>query len=88
MLSHRQLSFQPISERNKQENRSLGSNDHSLTTRETETLQMLTAGYSNARIADELCISLHTVKTHLYNAYKKIKARGRLQAALWTITNL
>ena len=88
MLSHRLLSFQPICERNKQEDHSLESNDYSLTTRETEILQMLTAGYSNGRIADGLCISPHTVKTHLYNAYKKIKAHGRLQAALWTVTNL
>ena len=72
----------------KQRNRSHGGNDSFLTTREIEILQMVAGGYSNSRIADGLCISPHTVKTHLYNAYKKIKASGRLQAALWAVKNL
>ena len=59
-----------------------------LTPRETEILQMLAGGYSNARIADELFISTHTVKTHLYNIYKKIEVPSRFQAALWAVKNL
>ena len=77
-----------LSKRNEKENRSLEDNRHSLTTREMKILQMVAAGYSNSKIADELSISPHTVKTHIYNAFKKIKAPGRLQAALWTIKNL
>jgi DNA-binding CsgD family transcriptional regulator len=67
---------------------SLERSEHLLTTREAEILQMVTAGYSNARIADELGISPLTVKSHIYNACKKIKAPGRLQAALWSVKNL
>jgi LuxR family transcriptional regulator of csgAB operon len=72
----------------KQGKRSQGRYDYFLTTREIEILQKVAGGYSNSRIAEDLCISPHTVKTHLYNAYKKIKAPGRLQAALWAVKNL
>jgi len=77
-----------VSKREKQEEQALEGRDHLLTAREMEILQMVTAGYSNARIADQLGISPLTVKSHFYNARKKIKAPGRLQAALWAIKNL
>ena len=54
-----------------------------LSRREKEALQRVVFGESNQEIADAMNISLHTVKTHLYNAYKKIKVPNRLQAALW-----
>jgi DNA-binding CsgD family transcriptional regulator len=77
-----------VSKRNKQKEHAVEGRDHLLTPREMEILQMVTAGYSNARIADQLGISPLTVKSHIYNACKKIKAPGRLQAALWAIKNL
>ena len=77
-----------LSKRKRKEDRSPEDNSHSLTAREMTILQMVAAGYSNSKIAEELSISPHTVKTHIYNAYKKIRAPGRLQAALWTIKNL
>ena len=46
---------------------------HLLTGTEVEILQMVAAGYSNSRIADELCVSPHKVNGHLYDIYKKIK---------------
>jgi DNA-binding CsgD family transcriptional regulator len=49
---------------------------------------MLTKGYSNSKIADAFCINLQTVKSHLYNAYKKINVPSRLQAALWSEKHL
>jgi LuxR family transcriptional regulator of csgAB operon len=60
----------------------------SLTTREKEILLLLASGASNEEIADHLCISYHTVKTHLTNIYKKIQATNRLQATFWATKNL
>jgi DNA-binding NarL/FixJ family response regulator len=54
-----------------------------LTVREKQVLSCIASGYTSKDIADELCISIHTVKTHIYNAYRKINATNRLQATLW-----
>jgi LuxR family transcriptional regulator of csgAB operon len=54
-----------------------------LTAREKEVLVAIASGAANGEIADEFNISLHTVKTHLYNIYKKIDVRNRLEATLW-----
>ena len=62
--------------------------DAYLTFREKEILTKLSAGVTNCEIADDLCISIHTVKTHLYNIYKKINVSTRLQASLWAARQL
>jgi LuxR family transcriptional regulator of csgAB operon len=72
----------------KKEYGSQAGEDHLLTNREKKILEMVTAGYSDTKIAKELGISPHTAKTHIYNVCKKIKAPGRFQAALWTLKNL
>ena len=54
-----------------------------LTHREREILKTIATGASNAEIAQALFISVHTVKTHVYNIFKRIKVSSRLQAALW-----
>ncbi len=59
-----------------------------LTPREEEILSLVTRGFSNEKIAGQLYISPHTVKTHLYKTYKKIHVTDRLQAALWAVNNL
>ena len=59
-----------------------------LTTREKEILLAITSGSTNSEIADSLSISTHTIKTHLYNIFKKIKVSNRVQASFWAAANL
>ena len=51
-----------------------------LSGRELEILQLVAAGKSNRRIAQELYVSVGTVKTHLNNLYRKLRVRSRTQA--------
>jgi DNA-binding NarL/FixJ family response regulator len=59
-----------------------------LTKREMEILLALIAGLSNDEISDKFCISVHTVKTHVFNIYKKINVPNRVQAIIWAKYNL
>lgn len=59
-----------------------------LTAREVEILAMVAVGAKNEEIAEKLHISPHTVKTHIYNIFKKIGVPNRLQAALWAASHL
>jgi DNA-binding NarL/FixJ family response regulator len=54
-----------------------------LTEREEEVLVTVARGRTNAEIADELCISLSTVKTHLASLMQKLGARNRVELAMW-----
>jgi len=51
-----------------------------LTNREIEVLQQLLQGKSNAEIADQLFLSLSTVKTHTSNLFLKMDVKSRTQA--------
>jgi len=54
-----------------------------LSPREKEVLLQIGLGATNDQIADRLCISQHTVKSHIYRIFRKINVPNRLQAALW-----
>jgi len=51
-----------------------------LTAREIDVLQSVNLGYSNAVIAQNLYISLSTVKTHVSSILRKLHAQNRVQA--------
>jgi len=54
-----------------------------LTDREEEVLLTVAQGRTNAEIADELYISLSTVKAHLSSLMTKLEARNRVELAMW-----
>lgn len=54
-----------------------------LTARERDILALLAKGYENQRIADELFISLKTVKTHVSNILSKLEVTDRTQAVVY-----
>jgi len=53
--------------------------DYGLTPRESDIVSDLAEGRSNSEIADRQCISLKTVETHLYNVYRKMSIRNRVE---------
>lgn len=59
-----------------------------LTKRELQILRLTATGATNAQIAENLNVSMHTVKTHMYNLFKKIGATNRVQAINWANENL
>ena len=54
-----------------------------LTDREEEVLVTVARGRTNAEIAEELHISMSTVKTHLASLMQKLGARNRVEIAMW-----
>jgi DNA-binding NarL/FixJ family response regulator len=51
-----------------------------LSEREFEILTALKGGKSNAQVAEQLFLSVNTIKTHLQNIYVKLGARNRTEA--------
>ena len=52
--------------------KSLKKDSDKLTERQIEILALVAVGATNEEISDKLCISPHTVKTHLYNIFRII----------------
>ncbi|QHA80983.1 helix-turn-helix transcriptional regulator [Pseudomonas mediterranea] len=57
-----------------------GSEETLLSQRELEVLGLIAQGYSNQQIAEQLFISLHTVKTHARRIHSKLGVQRRTQA--------
>lgn len=53
-----------------------------LTPREKEVLGLVSQGFINKEIADQLGVSFETVRQHLKNCYAKLHVRTRTEAAL------
>jgi DNA-binding CsgD family transcriptional regulator len=53
----------------------------SLTDAELKVVNLIAEGASNRAVADQLHLSLHTVKTHVHNAFAKLGISSRAQLA-------
>lgn len=56
-----------------------------LTARESEVLRLIAEGKNNTEIAETLCLSMNTVKTHIKNIFQKLEVEDRTAAALKAI---
>lgn len=56
-----------------------------LSPRQCEVLRLMIRGWSRRHVARELGISVHTVDTHLRNAYARLHARTLRMAAVKAI---
>ncbi len=63
-------------------NNSKPQKDYGLTSREAQILKLITEGYSNNEIANELFVSINTTKAHVASILQKLEVDDRLQAAL------
>ena len=58
---------------------------HDLTEREIEVLHLLAQGASNPQIAEELVITVNTVKSHISHILTKLQLENRTQAATYAV---
>lgn len=56
--------------------------NYGLTVREAQILKLITEGYSNNEIANQLFVSINTTKAHVASILQKLEVDDRLQAAL------
>ncbi|MDF3000448.1 MAG: hypothetical protein K0Q48_567 [Bacillota bacterium] len=80
--SDTQVAFEPtdsIADSAEQCEREHVSSLYNLTPREQEVMEFICKGYNNAEIADELFISQNTVKHHIYNLFKKLNVKNRIE---------
>jgi DNA-binding CsgD family transcriptional regulator len=59
-----------------------------LTSREIQILRSLQSGASNLQMAEDLFIAESTVKSHLYQIFRKLSVKNRIQAIAWANQNL
>jgi DNA-binding NarL/FixJ family response regulator len=72
-LVHRIVTGQPLDAR-------AGSSLERLTAQERVVLRLVAEGLTNQEIADSLCLSVKTVKSHLSNMFAKLDVHNRAQA--------
>jgi DNA-binding NarL/FixJ family response regulator len=73
-LVHRIVTGQPL------DARPAGSSLERLTAQERVVLRLVAEGLTNQEIADSLCLSVKTVKSHLSNMFAKLDVHNRAQA--------
>lgn len=59
-----------------------GSAQNVLTSRESAVLRLLARGCTYSQVAEQLGISLHTVTSHIKNAYRKLDVHSAAAAVM------
>ena len=77
---HSDFAFRPVHAENPiAEKKALIYKKYQITKREREIVEQICLGKTNQQIADELFISLQTVKDHTHRIYTKIGINGRMK---------
>lgn len=84
-LSRRLISKFYTNKKSPQKN---NNKDLGLTEREVQIIKLISEGEQNKEIAKRLCLSNHTIKSHIYHIYKKLNVSNRTQAANWAQQHL
>jgi DNA-binding NarL/FixJ family response regulator len=58
-----------------------------ISNREMEIIRLIAEGYSNNEIADQLCLSAHTVTTHRKNIMGKLQVNNTAGLVMYAIRN-
>lgn len=61
---------------------------NTLTKREKSIVSLVSNGAQNQEIADQLHISVNTVKTHIYSIFRKTHCRNRVELIKWAQSQL
>lgn len=59
-----------------------------LTKRQKEILQRIVLGYTNPEIAEELHLTVNTVKTHICDLLERMRVENRTEAAAKAVREL
>lgn len=61
--------------------------DFNITARERNIIKLISDGLTNTQIAEELVISINTVKNHVASIINKLSVKDRTQIAVFTLKN-
>ena len=79
MISQRSNGASVRKEEERDELSELFAEHYGLTPRQTEVLMLVARGYSMKSIEEQLVVSSHTVKAHVYGIYQKADIHSRQQ---------
>lgn len=72
--------FSAAGKKSRNKNKTTAENDHGLTSREIEVLELLAEGKAIKEISEHIKLSSHTIKFHVANTYKKLNVQSQAGA--------
>lgn len=63
------------------------SGEQMLTRREKEVVRLVIEGLGNREIAQQLCLSVHTVKNYLFHIFDKLGISSRTELVMYVLSN-